>query len=64
MRHALETRDVRGGEQLFRITRELLGYGRTTQSMEAAFWRALHWGIRSGRLPENIDQRWEDPIRS
>jgi hypothetical protein len=64
MSHALETREVRGGEQLLRITRELLGYGRTTQSMEAVLRQALRRGIDSGRLPGNIEQRWEDPIRN
>ncbi|MER6993961.1 DUF3320 domain-containing protein [Saccharopolyspora hirsuta] len=39
-------------KQLYRTTRELLGYGKTTESMEQLLSKSLAWGIAEGHLPE------------
>ncbi|WP_246025231.1 DUF4011 domain-containing protein [Saccharopolyspora antimicrobica] len=51
MRRAFSTGTDSDAKQLYRTTRELLGYGKTTESMEQLLGQALAWGVAEGRLP-------------
>ncbi|WP_246470741.1 DUF4011 domain-containing protein [Saccharopolyspora phatthalungensis] len=55
MCHACDTGRANDTKQLFRTTRELLGFGKTTKSMEHRFGRAMTDGAAEGRLPQLAD---------
>lgn len=57
MAYASEIRHTEGDEQLYRATRELLGYGRTPQAMRAGLERVLRWAVDTGRLPGHNTMR-------
>ncbi|MEY8040028.1 DUF4011 domain-containing protein [Saccharopolyspora cebuensis] len=52
MRHAFDSGRAGDTEQLRRATRESLGYGKTTASMQRLMDQALAWGVTAGRVPK------------